>query len=156
MKKLGIPESSSSSTEEIDPNATYGNYIIEYNDINDDQVVSSLRLGYSNFSEAIDKKMIHRKPLIKDEDPYVEYLNIQENMANGQLIEIKDGKFFSHKKQVELPEMMERIGSYHKQIVSKILEDRQLKHEEQNSKNSKILKFTDYAGHDSNDEPGEK
>lgn len=143
-------------TEEIDPNATYGNYIIEYNDINDDQVVSSLRLGYSNFSEAIDKKMIHRKPLIKDEDPYVEYLNIQENMANGQLIEIKDGKFFSHKKQVELPEMMERIESYHKQIVSKILEDRQLKHEKQNNKNSKILQFTDYAGHDSNDEPGEK
>ena len=71
-------------------------------------------------------------------------------------IEIKDGKFFSHKKQVELPEMMERIESYHKQIVSKILEDRQLKHEKQNNKNSKIIQFTDYAGHDSNDEPGEK
>ena len=147
-----------SQTDEIDKNAPYKNYRIEFNDINDDQVVSTLRLGYSNFAEAINRQMIHKMPLVKGEDSYVEYLMIQENMANGQLIEIKNGKPFAHKRQVELPETMERIENYHKQIVDRVLEERETRKKDGKSINSKILQFKDYTttDHDSNDEPGEK
>lgn len=156
---LGDIEVKQGNSESQGSKSPYNDYRIIYNGINDDAVVSSLRLGFSTFDEAMTRRKIHRVPLRRDGDPFLEYVDIHENLTRGQLIENRNGEPYIHKQLVELPEMMDKITEYHRQIVDRVLDRRKEDRENTSRTQSQALQprsnnHTEQGTNSSTDEPG--